>query len=88
MILAYLAYHQENYDGAQELLRKIVNVDKENGLAWSLLGQTYQTLGRTEQALACYVQALKIDPRDELARSLMVALDQLQVSREKNHDKL
>jgi len=88
MILAYLAYHQENYTSAEELLRKIVAVDAENGLAWSLLGQTYQALGRNDQALACYVRALKIDPHDQLARTLMVALDEIQVSQQKHHDKL
>ncbi len=57
---------QGNIGKAAELLRQATEKDPENAQAWSQLGGVYNDQG-SEQAVACYERAIKLNPRYYLA---------------------
>lgn len=71
MVLGYVSLKQKNYLQGENILRRIIETDKQNGLAYCLLGQCLAAQNKNEQAKNCYSQALKIDPHDALAQKLL-----------------
>lgn len=57
---------QGNIGKAAEMLRQATEKDPENAQAWSQLGGVYNDQG-SEQAVACYERAIKLNPRYYLA---------------------
>jgi len=74
LVLGYIALKQQNHTAAQKILRRIITADPGNGLAYCLLGQSFDATGDQQQAAECYTHALTIDPKDNLAKRLMVAV--------------
>jgi tetratricopeptide (TPR) repeat protein len=58
--------HEGNAGRAAEKLRQATEADPENAAAWSQLGGVYNEQG-SEQAVACYERAVKLNPRYYLA---------------------
>lgn len=79
------AYRDGNYPEAVQLLKKAVAENETNHKAWNALGVTYSRMGRIEDAVSCYENALKYDPgntsyeqnRDQIVKK---AFTQLPVS--------
>jgi tetratricopeptide (TPR) repeat protein len=59
-------HHQRNICGAIEKLRKAVEIEGENPLAWCLLGSAYNELN-SEEAVMCYEKTIKINANYYLA---------------------
>ncbi len=57
---------QGNAGKAEEMLRQATKEEPENAQAWSQLGGVYNDHG-SEQAVACYERAVKLNPRYYLA---------------------
>lgn len=47
----------------------------EDATALCMLGRCYASMGRREQAVSCYVQALRSDPQHRLAKKLLASAD-------------
>ena len=70
------AYRDGNYPEAVQLLKNAVNENEGNHKAWNALGVTFSKMGRIEEAVSCYENALKYDPgnisyeqnRDQIVR--------------------
>ncbi len=56
------AYRDGRYQEAIQLLYDAVAENERNHKAWNALGVTFSKLGRFEEALNCYENALKYDP--------------------------
>lgn len=56
------AYRDGRYQEAIQLLYEAVADNEKNHKAWNALGVTFSKLGRFEDALNCYENALKYDP--------------------------
>jgi tetratricopeptide (TPR) repeat protein len=87
-VLAYIAFKQQEYQQAEEILRRIIADEDDNGLAHCLLGQALEARGQIEQAKACYRRALEIDPQDRLAQKLTSAIENTRIGEKATHDKL
>ncbi len=70
MVLGYVALKEHKYRQALNVFSDVVSRDKNNGLGWCLLGQSFQSLGNNKQAAKCYNRALQVDPDDSLAKSM------------------
>ena len=71
VIMGYVGLKDDELAESAAVLRRAVDADRENGLAHCLLGQTLQGMGREEEAIGCYQQALAIDASDALALRLL-----------------
>ena len=87
-VLAYIAFKQQEYQQAEEILRRIIADEDDNGLAHCLLGQALEARGQIEQAEACYRRALEIDPQDRLAQKLTSEIENTRIGEKATHDKL
>lgn len=67
LVLGYVALKQRNYAEASMQLERAVSIDARHGLAYCLLGQTYQELNQPDKATRCYLQAQALNPQDALA---------------------
>lgn len=56
------AYRDGQYQEAIQLLYEAVSDNEKNHKAWNALGVTFSKLGRFEEAVNCYENALKYDP--------------------------
>ncbi len=64
--LALVYERQGNYERAIELYRQALEHhrdDRGRAVTWHNLGDVYRAVGRTDDALAAYQQAIKLDPR-------------------------
>lgn len=71
MVKGYVAIQKKKYDQAGTWFRKVINLQSKNAEAYCFLGQSLQFLGKTSEAESCYRQALKIQPEDGLALTLL-----------------
>jgi archaellin len=56
------AYRDGKYQEAVQLLYSAVSENEKNHKAWNALGVTFSKMGRLEEAVTCYENALKYDP--------------------------
>lgn len=56
------AYRDGNYQEAIQLLYTAVSENEKNHKAWNALGVTFSKIGKIEEAVNCYDNALKYDP--------------------------
>ena len=59
---------------AKELLSRSVEVEPEGDNAWFHLGQSLQSLGEDEAALAAYREVVKLQPQNQEAKELILQL--------------
>ena len=78
LILGYLELKQQQYGLAERHLRRIVELDASNGVAYCLLGQTLEASGNPSAAAKCYDRALMIQPGDTLAQRLYASVNDQQ----------
>ncbi|MCH9021827.1 MAG: tetratricopeptide repeat protein, partial [Planctomycetes bacterium] len=71
MVFGYIAMEKLQYARARNLFRQVVKTQPHNGTAYCLLGKSLQYNGQASDAEDCYVKALKINPGDKLAQSLL-----------------
>lgn len=75
--LAKMALAQENYAGAEESLRRILQANGKNAAAHVDLGVAYKGMGQLDKAMAEYDEAQKLDanlPSIYLNRGIIIAL--------------
>jgi tetratricopeptide (TPR) repeat protein len=75
LLLGYLRLRQTRFDEAHEAFAHASRLDPADTVALCMVGLTLDKLGHAPQAAACYQQALKINPGDEMASRLMASLD-------------
>jgi archaellin len=83
------AYREGNYPDAIQLLKNAVAENEANHKAWNALGVTYSKIGRIEEAVSCYENALKYDPgntsyeqnRDQIVKKAFSRLPSSPLSR-------
>jgi Flp pilus assembly protein TadD len=63
IVLAQLALEAEDYPGAEEHLRKILQADGKNAAAHLNLGVAYKGQGQYDKAMQEYDEAEKLDPK-------------------------
>ncbi|HEX8701640.1 MAG TPA: adventurous gliding motility TPR repeat lipoprotein GltE [Myxococcaceae bacterium] len=63
IVLAQLALNFEDYPGAEEHLRKILQADGKNAAAHLNLGVAYKGMGQYDKAMQEYDEAEKLDPK-------------------------
>ncbi len=62
--MANQAMHAGDHLHALDYINSALSTDPHFAGAWHEKGNCLDSLGRTEEALACYDQALKLDPYD------------------------
>jgi tetratricopeptide (TPR) repeat protein len=75
LLLGYLRLKQERYEDALAEFSKVSNDDHNDTLSLCMIGYILEKLGRNDEAIHYYGQALKIKPDDELATKLMAAVN-------------
>ena len=58
------SFRQGNYEDAEVVLKRLVELDPTSVAGWSMLGTTYLAMKRNDDALAMYQKALALDPAD------------------------
>ena len=78
---------KEDYEAAIPLLEKALKANPKSADALNLLGYSHRKLGRTDQALGYYQQALAIEPKhlgaNEYLGELYLELKQLEKAEER-----
>ena len=67
--LATLRAEQQRYDEMLELLQRLINIDPNDAEAHVSMGVAFFFLGRSDEALRSFDQALSLDPTLENARA-------------------
>lgn len=62
VVLAKMALESQNYAGAEESLRRILQADGKNAEALVLLGVAYKGMGQYDRAMQAYDAAEKVNP--------------------------
>ena len=65
--IGLIEYRQRNYGEAENLLRKVIRADPENGLGWLILGVIFYDAGKLDAAHAALAQAAYLLPKDPRA---------------------
>ncbi|KAJ9154733.1 Transcription factor tau subunit sfc4 [Pleurostoma richardsiae] len=83
---ASMAFMEERYDDAMEIIFEVIRLNAETHQAWVLLSSIFQELGKNEEALMSMVFAAHMRPKDVggWMAAAQFALDDTQGSREKN----
>lgn len=79
MVLGFVAYREGKYRTVEQYMNEVIEADGKNSVAWCLLGQTREALGETDKAVACYQQALRLDPDDAVARRCLANLENTRI---------
>ncbi|MGI5057877.1 tetratricopeptide repeat protein [Treponema pectinovorum] len=74
LILASILYSQKQYDEVCDICDYLINQNRNNISAWYLKGRAKYKIGKIEDALSIWGEALKIDPNDEILRSALEIL--------------
>lgn len=75
LLLGYLRLRQDRFADAAAAFRKANTIDARDTVSLCMLGYTMEKLGKPDQAIRCYAQALKIKPKDDLATQLMAGVE-------------
>jgi len=60
-------FNAGKYDEAVDILEEITEKEPSNTKAWTLLGNSYLTLGKNKKAIKSYNNAIRIDAKNEEA---------------------
>jgi len=66
---------QGRYESAIEVLREATELDPSNTDAWYSQAGCLYSLGRFAEALSAYVQVLKLNPGDQMAKRMAIVLE-------------
>ena len=72
------AYINRDYVSAIEAFRKISSDEKNQGLAWLMMGKSYEQLGFTEKARKAYQNARELEPESKLVTLVSKSEKQVQ----------
>ena len=72
------AYLNRDYVGAVEAFRKISSDEKNQGLAWLMMGKSYEQLGFNEKARKAYQNARELEPESKLVTLVSKSEKQVQ----------
>ena len=61
----------QDFDAVVGTFRKVTELQPKNVGAWINLGKAYAIQNRTDEASKAFTKALEIDPRNQVARSLL-----------------
>lgn len=61
---AVIAFSDEDFDRAEKLTKKLLDLDQKNVDGWSLLANIYQQKGQKELAIEAAIKATDIDPEN------------------------
>jgi tetratricopeptide (TPR) repeat protein len=75
LLMGYLRLHQSRYNEALASFRKASAIDTKDTVGICMVGFTLERMGRTDQAIQFYGQALKLKPGDAFAAQLMAGID-------------
>ncbi len=64
---ALSAFQAQNYRGAVELLKRVVELEPKHKTAWNDLGNALLAQRRTDEAIAAFQKAVELNPFDEFA---------------------
>lgn len=64
-------YDRNNYEGCVDTCLKILETNPENSVALRGLGCAMQSLGKAEEAIRCYEEALKYSEKKEIEYTLI-----------------
>jgi tetratricopeptide (TPR) repeat protein len=78
LLLAYVETRRRHFDAAEKAAKTAIEKDDRLALAWCLLGQSVQAVGRMDDARRAYSEALAIDPDCRLAHGLLSGLSRTQ----------
>ena len=67
--LAHLRLEQQRYNESLELFQRLVEIDSDDAVAYGNIGIVFFYLGRSDEALQSFDQALFLDPTLESARA-------------------
>ena len=71
LLQGYLRLKQSKYPEAIDAFTQAANFDKSDSTAVCMIGFVYEKTHRPQEAAKYYNQALRMNPRDELAKKLM-----------------
>jgi superkiller protein 3 len=75
LLIGYVRLKQGNLQDAITAFRKASMMDQTDSVSLCMVGYTYEKMGRSDQAKACYARAIKLHPGDDMARQLMAEID-------------
>ena len=73
-VIARYYFQTRQTKEAVAALQQLIAMDKTNGEAYDLLGQTYYSVGEYEQAARVYRNLAKVDPNSVVARARLQEL--------------
>ncbi|MCB0294010.1 MAG: tetratricopeptide repeat protein, partial [Calditrichaeota bacterium] len=65
----------QNYDAAQQMLRKAIEICPNNSAYWAKLGEVLRASGAADQAREAYREALAYQPTNYEARDILRELE-------------
>lgn len=75
LLVGYAQVRQRHFDSALQSFKTAASLDKSDTTALCMVGYTLARMGREREAAACYAQALRIKPGDDMASELMAQID-------------
>jgi tetratricopeptide (TPR) repeat protein len=73
LLLGYASLREGRSAEAIDLLKAAAQKHPQDRTLWCMLGRCYAAGGQNDRAVSCYLEALKSDPEDRLARGLLNA---------------
>lgn len=83
--LAYVFLKSERAAEAVSILEVLIECNREDILAWFMLGLAFERLGETSKAINSLMQALRVRPDDEISR---IAMENIALARLPLDDKI
>jgi len=75
LLMGYLRLKQGKLQDALSSFQRASALDSSDTVSLCMVGYSLQQLGRNDEAVRYYAQALKIKPGDEMAARMMASLD-------------
>jgi tetratricopeptide (TPR) repeat protein len=75
LMIGYLRLRQNRLPDALSEFEKASALDTDDPVSLCMKGYVLEKTGKSEAAMKCYAQALKLRPNDELASKLMASID-------------
>ena len=73
-------------EDAMKILATSAKDNPEDPMLWCMLGRCYSAMNRSDRAASCYMTALRLEPENHLARSLLACIgtDQQETAKAQN----